>query len=92
MKKTLDINTLEGWNEMIRQYNIKELIEKGIEPTEENIEKYEIERLKAYEGNRNLADTHIVPTYYYVDDIRFSTEEQALEYKESLKKATPAYS
>lgn len=34
--KTLNINTLEGWNAYARENNIKELIRRGILPTEEN--------------------------------------------------------
>lgn len=81
--KRLDINSLEGWKEMIRQDNIKALIKRGIVPTDEAIEKYEVERLKSYEG---MAMEHIeVPIFYYVDDIRFNTEKDAIEYKDILE-------
>lgn len=39
----LDLNTKEGWNEHVRQGNIKTLIRMGIEPTEENLTKYQEE-------------------------------------------------
>lgn len=85
MNNKLDINTLEGWNEHIRQGNIKDLLEKGIEPTEKNIEEYEIERLKAYAEKGDIPDTNIIPIFYYVDNVRFNTEKEALEYKEIIK-------
>ncbi len=89
MEKKLDINTLEGWNEMIRQYNIKELIEKGIDPTEENLKIYQEEKEKiAKEFIKEVEEerkTKPVPTYYYVGLKRFETEEDAKEYKEHVR-------
>ncbi len=87
--KKLDINTLEGWNEMIRQYNIKDLIEKDIEPTEENLNKYQEE--KNILANEMIKDTEEknklepVPIYYYVGQKRFEIEEDAKRYSEHIR-------
>lgn len=39
----LSINTLEGWNDSGRVAHSRNLIERGIEPTEENLQKYQDE-------------------------------------------------
>lgn len=39
----LSINTLEGWNDSVRVAYSKNLIDQGIEPTEENLQKYQEE-------------------------------------------------
>lgn len=40
-EKNIDINSKEGWNEYVRRANIQTLVKRGIEPTEENLKKYQ---------------------------------------------------
>lgn len=37
----LNINTAEGWNDFVRVGHSRNLINEGIEPTEENLQKYQ---------------------------------------------------
>lgn len=68
---------------MIRQYNIKELIEQDIESTEENLNRYQEEKTRL--ANKMIKNTEEkkklepVPIYYYVGHKR----------DERVKKRTP---
>ncbi len=64
----LDINTSHGWNQHVRRGNIKELILKGVLPTDDNLKKYQgIVNSQFEEKNENL-NPYSVPVVFRGDD------------------------
>ncbi len=79
--KELDINTPEGWKELGRKSHTNILIDRGIEPTEENLAKFQEEvsqKVKEFEAKYPHKPT---PPYHYVGTRKFETKEEAKEYK-----------
>ncbi|NYB74841.1 hypothetical protein HZF24_11900 [Sedimentibacter hydroxybenzoicus DSM 7310] len=57
----LDINTLYGWNQHVKRGNIKNLILKGILPTDDNLKKYQDEINKEVEELNKSIISQTVP-------------------------------
>lgn len=63
-QNNLSINTVEGWKDYIRVENSKDLIERGIEPTEANLEKYQLEVNALVEELKKKHPPEILPIHY----------------------------